>query len=268
MKKLLAALSMTALMFTTMTQCFSQQNQNEVKVKTVLSKLSKKAQSEIKINSANLNEFISDLGKTLEEEKNSKAGDWDVGLLYLIDKTHGKLSESYEPKNLVPLENPKLYRVSKSGMLLRADAKKSLEEMVHAYDADTGAALFMVSSAYRSYSYQDSLFKRWVREDGLEMAERESARPGTSQHQLGMALDFGSITNEFAETKQGKWMYENAWKYGWSLSFPDGYEPDTGFMWESWHFRYVGKEACKLQKKYFNNVQQFMLEFIDLWKKA
>lgn len=264
MKKLLTIFAIVSTIVLTTTQCFA--SSNEEKVNSVLSKMSKKAQSEIKINKNNITDFISDLNKVLLEEKNAKIGDWDVGLLYLIDKTHGKLTSNYEPKNLVSVENPKLYKVNKSGMKIRSDAKEKLEEMVHAYDADTGAALFLVSSAYRSYSYQDSLFNHWVQVDGLEQAERESARPGTSQHQLGNAMDFGSITNEFATTKQGKWMYENAWKFGWSLSFPKGYEQDTGFMWESWHFRYIGKEACKLQRKYFNDVQQFMLEFINFWK--
>jgi D-alanyl-D-alanine carboxypeptidase len=189
-----------------------------------------------------------------------------LGLLYLLDKKNGHLSSSYVPKNLVVVENRKLYKVNKAGMQIRKDVKEQLEEMVRAYDKDTGAALFVVSSAYRSYSYQNGLFNRYVEQDGLAEAERYSARPGTSQHQLGTAMDFGSITNEFAETKQGKWMYEHAWEHGFSLSFPKGYEPDTGFMWESWHFRYIGVEACKLQKKYFNDVQQFMLEFINLWK--
>ena len=90
----------------------------------------------------------------------------------------------------------------------------------------------LVSSTYRSYSYQEKLFAKWVAIDGLEEAERESARPGTSQHQLGVAIDFGSITDDFAETYMGKWVYENAAKYGWSLSFPKGYEDITGYRWE------------------------------------
>ena len=101
----------------------------------------------------------------------------------------------------------------------------------------------------------------------MEEAERESARPGTSQHQLGSAIDFGSITDDFDETTMGKWLYANASKYGWSLSFPKNYEDITGYRWECWHFRYIGVPACQMQRKWFGNVQQYMLEFIDLWKK-
>lgn len=259
MKRLIAVLSMAVIAMAS--ACASTE---ESKVDRVLSKMSDRARKEISI--SDKGKFISDLNKVLEFEKKESAESGDIGLLHLIDKTHGKLSQNYEPKNLVSIDNKKLYKVSKGGMLIRKDVKAKLEEMVRAYDKDTNAALFVVSSAYRSYSYQKALFQHWVDVDGLKEAERESARAGTSQHQLGTAMDFGSITNEFATTLQGKWMYEHAWEYGFSLSFPKGYEPDTGFMWESWHFRYIGVEACKLQRTYFNDVQQFMLEFIELWK--
>ena len=80
-------------------------------------------------------------------------------------------------------------------------------------------------------------------------------------------MDFGSIDDSFAQTKMGEWMYENSSKYGWSLSFPKNYEDVTGYRWESWHFRYVGVNAARIQAKWFANVQQYMLEFFDEWKK-
>ena len=111
------------------------------------------------------------------------------------------------------------------------------------------------------------MYNRNVREMGQAAADRESARPGTSQHQLGTVIDFGSITDDFADTKAGKWLAENAASFGWSLSFPQGYEDVTGYRWECWHYRYIGKKAADFQKKWFSDVQQFMLEFIDAWKK-
>jgi len=260
MKKIIT--SITAFMLSTICAfSFSE----ESKIDGVLHKMSQRAQQEIKIEQKS--QFINDLNEVLQEEKDEAQKSGDIPLLYLIDKKNGKLPENYVPKNLVSSENKSLWKVNKKDMQMRADVKAKLEEMVKEYDKDTNQALFLVSSCYRSYAYQKWLFQHWVDVDGLEEAERESARAGTSQHQLGTAVDFGSITNEFATTKQGKWMYENAWKFGWSLSFPKGYEDVTGFMWESWHFRYIGKKACALQKKYFNDVQQYMLEFIDLWKK-
>lgn len=235
----------------------------ETKVDLVLSKMSPRAQRELKINDKS--SFIKELNEVLDEEKRESFD--DLNLLYLVDKKNGLLKSSFVPNNLVAVENPKLYKVNKSGMTIRKEVKEKLEEMVRAFDEDTNRSLFVVSSAYRSFDYQKNLFNYWVSVDGLEEAERESARPGTSQHQLGTAMDFGSIDDSFAQTLQGKWMYENAWKFGWSLSFPKNYEDITGFRWESWHFRYIGKKACALQRKYFKDVQQYMLEFIDLWKK-
>ena len=142
--------------------------------------------------------------------------------------------------------------------------KLELQKMAKA--AKNDGITLLVRSTYRSYEYQKNLFQYWVDRDGLVEAERESARPGTSQHQLGSAIDFGMLSNEFMNTPQGKWLYNNGWKYGWSLSFPQEYEDITGYRYESWHYRFIGIPACKFQRKYFNNVQQYMLEFIDLWK--
>ena len=206
-------------------------------------------------------EFLADLHKVLELETAFPQD--DLSLYYLIDKQH-KVLETYVPKNLVKLEKNDFYVINKANLYLREDAELALREMASAAKKD-GITLD-VSSTYRSYEYQKNLFNYWVSVDGLEEAERESARPGTSQHQLGVAIDFGSIDDDYDTTPGGRWMYKNADKYGWSLSFPKGYEDVTGYRWECWHFRYIGVEACKFQKKWFGNIQQFMLEFIDAWK--
>ena len=207
------------------------------------------------------NEFLADLHTVLDLEKAFPQD--DLSLYYLIDKQH-KISETYVPTHLVKLERNDFYVINKSNLYLREDAESALREMAGAAKRD-GITLD-VSSTYRSYEYQKNLFNYWVSVDGLEEAERESARPGTSQHQLGVAIDFGSIDDDYDTTPGGQWMYKNADKYGWSLSFPKGYEDVTGYRWECWHFRYIGVEACKFQKKWFSNIQQFMLEFIDAWK--
>lgn len=208
-------------------------------------------------------EFLADLHRVLDTEKDFSSE--DLSPFFLIDKTH-KVSSSYEPKNLIHLEKNDYFAINKNNLSLRPEAFEALKELGAAAKAD-GVTL-TVSSTYRSYEYQDNLFNYWVKVDGLEEAERESARPGTSQHQLGMALDFAPVDDAFADTKTGKWVYQNAAKYGWSLSFPHGYEDVTGYRWESWHFRYIGLEAVKFQQKWFGDVQQFMIEFIDAWKKA
>ena len=207
-------------------------------------------------------EFLSDLHTVLAEQESFRSD--DLSLFYLIDKKHN-VGSGYEPKDLMPVKNNNLWNVSRNDLSLRPEAYAGLEALSRAALAD-GIKL-MVSSTYRSYAYQERLFNRYVAADGEELAERYSARPGTSQHQLGVAVDFGSITDDWGDTKMGRWVYEHAADYGWSLSFPQGYEDITGYMWECWHFRYIGVTACRFQKKWFGDIQQFMLEFIDAWEK-
>ena len=138
------------------------------------------------------------------------------------------LAQTHVPKDLIPVKNNELWDVGRDGLSLRPEAFAALEDLSRASLAD-GIKL-KVSSTYRSYKYQEGLFNRYVLQDGLEEAERYSARPGTSQHQLGLAVDFGSITEDFGDTEMGKWVYGHARDYGWSLSFPKGYEDITGYM--------------------------------------
>ena len=207
-------------------------------------------------------EFLADLHKVLEVEKAFPSD--DLSLYYLIDKTH-KVGADYEPKHLRKLVANDDYIINKTTLSLRQDAADALAEMGRAAKRD-GVTLD-VSSTYRSYETQERTFNYWVSVDGLEEAERESARPGTSQHQLGAAVDFGNIEDSYALTAGCKWLNQHSQEYGWSLSFPQGYEDITGYRWECWHFRYIGIEACRFQKKWFSDIQQFMFEFIDAWKR-
>lgn len=231
------------------------------KFSRVYQKMSARAKEGICVSEENRTEFIKELYELLEEEKTFCTD--DKSLFFLIDKSH-KAESSYVPKDLIALEKNSLFDLNKAGMKIRPEAYSALKEMSQA--ALNDGIRLLVSSVYRSYSYQENLFNYWVSVDGLEEAERESARPGTSQHQLGTAVDFGSISDDFDKTQMGQWIYRNAAEYGWSLSFPKGYEDVTGYRWECWHFRYIGKKACRFQQKWFSGVQQFMLEFIDCWK--
>ena len=235
----------------------------EEKFSRVFQKMSDRAKEAICVTEENKTEFIKDLYAILEEEKTFRQD--DKSLFFLIDKKH-TASSSYAPKDLVSLEKNSLFDLNKAGMKIRPEAYSALNEMAQA--ALNEGIRLLVSSAYRSYSYQENLFNYWVSVDGLEEAERESSRPGTSQHQLGTAVDFGSISDDFDKTQMGQWIYKNAADYGWSLSFPKGYEDVTGYRWECWHFRYIGKNACRFQQKWFGGIQQFMLEFIDCWKNC
>ena len=241
-----------------------QQNETEInpeieKLNRVLMQLSDECKAAIP--NGNPQEFLQDLQAVLQSENDFSSE--DLSPFYLIDKKH-TVSSDYVPKNLIPLKKNELFDIDKNNLSLRPEAYEALKELAEAALKD-GVKL-TVSSTYRSYEYQKNLFDYWVSVDGLEEAERESARPGTSQHQLGLALDFAPVDDAFDKTPAGKWVYENASKYGWSLSFPQGYEHVTGYRWECWHFRYIGKPAVEFQKKWFSNIQQFMIEFLDLWK--
>ena len=239
---------------------------DEKKVDLIVSRMSPRFQKELKETiCGNKKQFLEELYVVLEDEK---AGEVEgcLPLYFLIDKKHKAEPETYVPSNLVPLVKNNYYNISRNDLSLREDVEAKLVEMAKAARKD-GITL-LVSSTYRSYEYQKALFQRWVKIDGLEEAERESAREGTSQHQLGVAIDFGSIDSSFINTSQGKWLNNHSEEYGWSLSFPREYEDITGFKWECWHFRYIGVNACKFQNKWFNDVQQYMIEFIDEWKKS
>ncbi len=234
-------------------------------VSSVLQKMSPRARKEIgeKILS-NQDAFLNDLNKVLSEYGiSSKIPENHI--LFLIDKKHFA-GKNYVPRDAVDFSSKDAFNFEKKNLSLRKSAYDSLEEM--GYSAlDDGIKLF-VSSTYRSYEYQKNLFDYWVKVDGLEEAERESARPGTSQHQLGTAVDFGNVDDSFAETKMCRWLMGNAENFGWSLSFPKGYEDMTGYRWECWHFRYIGKTACRFQKKWFNDIQQYMLEFVNYYAES
>lgn len=243
------------------------QNAKLKKFDLVYSQMSINFQKEVKIPDEKKLEFISDIENLFVQEKNilDEFSSDDLSLYYLIDKTHNVSSE-YEPKNLQHLTSNEFYAVNKNNLSLRPEAYAALFELAQA--ATNDGIHLTVSSTYRSYEYQKNLFNYWVSVDGLIEAERESARPGTSQHQLGLALDFAPVDDAFDKTPEGEWVYKNAAKYGWSLSFPQGYEEITGYRWECWHFRFIGKFACQMQKKWFCNVQQYMIEFLDAWSKT
>lgn len=178
--------------------------------------------------------------------------------LLLVDPEH-TLPEGYTPDALVRLADYPL-SLNRNNLTLHEACMPDLLAMNEAAGSD-GVQL-LLSSTYRSYEYQRGLYENYVKEHGKEEADRFSARPGTSQHQLGTAIDFGSITEKIAKTPQGKWLAEHAWEYGFSLSYPKGGEVFTGYKWEPWHFRYISRTGTRLQREFFDDTQQYMTEFL------
>jgi zinc D-Ala-D-Ala carboxypeptidase len=178
--------------------------------------------------------------------------------IVLVDKNH-PLAADYAPPDLVPLDRYGI-SVSRNDLEMRRAIMPDVQDMVSAARADNVTLLF--SSAYRSYDYQRYVYNREIKLYGQKVADSESAIPGNSQHQLGTAADFGSITDAFADTEASKWLIANAWKYGFSLSYPKGYEDLTGYRFEPWHYRYIGKPAARMARDYFDDIQQYLLLFL------
>ncbi len=176
----------------------------------------------------------------------------------LVDKEHA-LPADYAPADLIRLRDYNV-TINRNDLELRKAVMGDLMRMVHA--SRTDHVELALSSTYRSYAYQKKVFAMNVAQLGLKEAERESAVPGTSQHQLGTTIDFGSITPAFAETAAGRWLASHAWEYGFTMSYPDGYEKLTGYIYEPWHFRYIGIPAATMEHEYFESIQQRLLVFL------
>jgi zinc D-Ala-D-Ala carboxypeptidase len=179
-------------------------------------------------------------------------------LFVLVDKKH-PLPADFVPGDLVSVTSYSL-AVSMGHVLLRKTIMPAVLELEAA--ANKSGITLVFSSGYRSFEYQKFVYAREVTMYGQETADRESARPGMSQHQLGTAIDFGSITDDFAGTPAGRWLADHAGDYGFSLSYPQGYERETGYRYESWHYRFITKQGALLQKRYFGDVQQYLLQFL------
>ena len=169
----------------------------------------------------------------------------------------------YQPENLVFPAFPKPKVQNPFGLQLREEAALATVELAAALRA-AGKGTLILNSGFRTYKNQQGLFNRTRDTRGLAVAEKLSARPGHSEHQLGLAADF-SVKGQgcvimvcFGNTEAGKWLEENAYEYGFVLRYPKGYKPITGFQYEPWHFRYVGIElATEMKTKGIRTLEEF-----------
>jgi len=147
---------------------------------------------------------------------------------------------------------------------MRPDAAQALEEMYA--DAKENDKLKLTSvSGYRSYSKQENIYNNKLNRVGSkEKADEYVARPGASEHQLGLAMDVGekgktNLTEAFANYGGGKWIRENSWKYGFILRYDREWEEITGYKFEPWHVRYVGKEYAEMLHEQNIPLETFLL---------
>jgi D-alanyl-D-alanine carboxypeptidase len=167
----------------------------------------------------------------------------DPSSLWVVsDKLRPLDPVDYAPTDLV---TPDV--ASQNPPTLRAEVAAAVVEMFAAGEAE-GAGAFQVQSAYRSYATQVEVYGGYVQREGQAAADAQSARPGFSEHQTGLAVDISPVPLScplkacFGDTPQGRWLADNAWRFGFLLRYPADKVEITGFMFEPWHFRYIGTE--------------------------
>lgn len=170
----------------------------------------------------------------------------------LVNKMRPFAQIDWEPNDLVDFE----------GQQLRAEAARAAHTMMDAAKAE-GVTL-TVSSAYRSYAVQQQTYQHWVSINGQRLADQLSARPGYSEHQTGLAIDFSSpegcrLEECYEDTRAGRWLAKNAQNYGFILRFPKGQQAVTGYLFEPWHYRYLGKDlTARYVASGANTLEEFL----------
>jgi D-alanyl-D-alanine carboxypeptidase len=189
----------------------------------------------------NIDEIIARVNSNLDKTfyLDISATDMSNGNLILVNKYY-HLSNNYVPPNLVTISS-----TYGSGQI----SETTYNAFIKMYNAAAKEKLYLyISSPYRSYSRQSSLYTNYVSKDGKTNADTYSARPGHSEHQTGLAIDLGTSSNHsigaFEKSKEFTWTKNNAHKYGFILRYPKGKEYITGYISEPWHYRYVGIEVA------------------------
>ncbi|MFI3261103.1 MAG: M15 family metallopeptidase [bacterium] len=193
------------------------------------------------------------LGLYEEFYENVKEIDVSTANLMLVNKYY-KLPEGYAPSNLESVSSGYSWGDYGSQKLI-SEVYEAFLEMATNCKNEQGITL-MVSSSYRSYETQESLYNAQMNAYGVYYADTVAARPGHSEHETGYALDIlsleWSVKNDFNTSKTYAWLIANSHKYGFILRYPEGKEDITGFEYEPWHYRYVGKEVAEYM--YNNNI--------------
>ena len=179
--------------------------------------------------------------------------------LILVNK-YNYLTEDYIPENLEEIS----IEYARSGMQLVSEAKEAFETL--SQEAKKDGMTIIAMSSYRSYDYQVNLYNNYVKSDGKDAADTYSARPGFSEHQTGLAVDIYNKElpyTSFEETKEFEWMQKNAYKYGFILRFPKDKVNITGYQYEAWHYRYVGKKAAKYIHDHNITLEEYYIKKVE-----
>jgi D-alanyl-D-alanine carboxypeptidase len=172
----------------------------------------------------------------------------DPGSIWVIVNKQIPLPIAYEPSDLTAPAVPLRLGAAEMEMKIRDITAVDLTKLFT--DSNSAGLQLQFGSGYRSAVYQKGLYEGYVATLGKSEADRSGARPGHSEHQTGLALDFTRVDGKcsidacFADTEEGKWLAQNAYKYGFILRYSADKEAITGYMFEPWHYRYVGKELA------------------------
>ena len=186
------------------------------------------------------------------------------GLLILANKENA-LAKDYKPTDLTEI---KYFAKDRS-----PNWRKMREEATNAFHSLAENAMkegleIVITTAYRSYDFQSELYYSYVKNKGQDWADKYSARPGTSEHQTGLATDCSApsvgyqLTSLFADTKEGKWLADNCYKYGFVIRYPENKIAITGYNYEPWHLRYVGQTAAQIMKEQDWALEE-LLDFLE-----
>ncbi len=189
--------------------------------------------------------------------ENTKETDITKDNLMIVNKYY-YLTEDYEPGDLVTLTGD--YNKGVNNMM-RREAADAFMEMADAAKLDN--IIIRNASAYRNYEYQENLYNNYVTRDGKEAADTYSARAGYSEHQTGLVSDINQIETAFENTDAFRWLSENAYKYGFILRFPKDKENITGYKYEPWHYRYVGKDVAKIIYDEDITLEEYYAYYVD-----
>ena len=163
------------------------------------------------------------------------------GYLFLVNKDY-MISADYVPDDLVMPD----VRRSSGSVLMRREAAEALEKLFTAAKEEENLTLVAVSG-YRSYQTQRAIYERRRKAAGQAHVNRFVARPGASEHQLGLAMDVNrrnatGLKASFGTTKEGIWLADNCYRFGFILRYQKEWEDTTGYGYEPWHIRYIGVE--------------------------
>ena len=195
-----------------------------------------------KNNNLTSKEIVTNVNSNLDTTfyENYESTDTSKDTLMIVNK-HYKIENNYKPGNLVTVLSEHGYPNK-----IRADVYEEFKKMYNAAKNDN-VSIF-IASPYRSYSDQNALYTYYINTDGKKNADTYSARPGFSEHHTGLAMDlipeYGLDLDTFENSDGFKWMQENAYKYGFILRYPKDKEYITGYIYEPWHYRYVGISAA------------------------